>query len=227
MRVLLVEDDDSIAVPLVEGLARFGIEARHVATGADALAAPPVDMVLLDLGLPDIDGVDVCWELNRTRNVPVIMLTSRRGEADLVRGLEGGADDYLAKPFSLRELVARIRAVDRRARAEAITRTAPGAAPEAAVLTVGRLAIDRNSREVSVDGAFVPLAPKEYDLLDMLAARPGAVVLRQKLLEQVWATAEGRGRTLDFHIAALRKKLGDPAWIETRRGVGFRLVALS
>jgi DNA-binding response OmpR family regulator len=227
MRVLLVEDDDSIAVPLVEGLARFGIEARHVGTGAEALAAPPVDMVLLDLGLPDIDGVDVCWELNRTRNVPIIMLTSRRGEADLVRGLEGGADDYLAKPFSLRELVARIRAVDRRARAEAFTRTAPGGPAEADLLTIGRLAIDRNSREVSVDGEFVALAPKEYDLLDMLAARPGAVVLRQKLLEQVWATAEGRGKTLDFHIAALRKKLGDPAWIETRRGVGFRLVALS
>ncbi|MEU4689034.1 response regulator transcription factor [Actinoplanes sp. NPDC023714] len=234
MQVLLVEDDDSIAVPLVEGLARFGIVARHVTTGAGALAAPPVDLVLLDLGLPDIDGVDVCWELNRTRNVPIIMLTARRGEADLVRGLEGGADDYLAKPFSLRELVARIRAVDRRSRADAVARLTgsaqPGSAqPESAqpdIRTAGRLAIDRTTREVSVGGVPVPLAPKEYDLLDMLAARPGAVVLRQRLLEQVWATAEGRGRTLDFHIAALRRKLGDPAWIETRRGVGFRLVPL-
>ncbi|MDR6320576.1 response regulator transcription factor [Actinoplanes couchii] len=226
MQVLLVEDDDSIAVPLVEGLARYGIVARHVGTGAEALASPPVDLVLLDLGLPDIDGVDVCWELNRTRNVPVIMLTSRRGEADLVRGLEGGADDYLAKPFSLRELVARIRAVDRRSRAAAVERAPVGVAAEPDVRTIGGLVIDRTTREVSVGGTPVPLAPKEYDLLDMLAARPGAVVLRQKLLEQVWATAEGRGKTLDFHIAALRKKLGDPAWIETRRGVGFRLVAL-
>ncbi|GLY05500.1 MULTISPECIES: response regulator transcription factor [Actinoplanes] len=226
MRVLLVEDDEAIAVPLVEGLARYGIVTRHVATGAEALAAEPVDLVLLDLGLPDIDGVDVCWELNRTRDVPVIMLTSRRGEADLVRGLEGGADDYLAKPFSLRELVARIRAVDRRSRAAAIERvsTVPATAPE--TCTAGRLSIDLATREVSVGGAPVALAPKEYDLLTMLAARPGAVVLRQKLLEQVWATAEGRGRTLDFHIAALRRKLGDPAWIETRRGVGFRLVPL-
>ncbi|MFC4071655.1 response regulator transcription factor [Actinoplanes subglobosus] len=225
MRVLLVEDDDSIAVPLVEGLARYGIVARHVTTGAEALAAPPVDLVLLDLGLPDIDGVDVCWELNRVRNVPVIMLTSRRGEADLVRGLEGGADDYLAKPFSLRELVARIRAVDRRSRATAIARTTDDAATEPDVRTVGSLVVDRASREVSVGGKAVALAPKEYDLLDMLADRPGVVVLRQKLLEKVWATAEGRGKTLDFHIAALRRKLGDPAWIETRRGVGFRLVA--
>ncbi|GAB2617862.1 DNA-binding response regulator [Paractinoplanes abujensis] len=218
MRVLLVEDDDSIAVPLVEGLGRFGIQAEHVTTGAAALAAPPADLVLLDLGLPDIDGVDVCWELNRTRNVPIIMLTSRRAEADLVRGLEGGADDYLAKPFSLRELVARIRAVDRRSRA---TRAAP---PPSDTQALGPLSIDRAAREVSVDGRPVTLSPKEYDLLEMLAARPGTMVLRQKLLEQIWATTDSRSKTLDFHIASLRRKLGRPDWIETRRGVGFRLV---
>ncbi|MBL7254221.1 response regulator transcription factor [Paractinoplanes lichenicola] len=218
MRVLLVEDDDSIAVPLVQGLARFGIDAEHVTTGAAALAAAPADLVLLDLGLPDIDGVDVCWELNRTRDVPIIMLTSRRAEADLVRGLEGGADDYLAKPFSLRELVARIRAVDRRSRA---TRAAP---PPSDAQTLGPLSIDRATREVSVDGRPVTLAPKEYDLLEMLAARPGTMVLRQKLLEQIWATTDSRSKTLDFHIASLRRKLGRPDWIETRRGVGFRLV---
>jgi DNA-binding response OmpR family regulator len=226
MQVLLVEDDEAIAVPLVQGLARHGIVARHVTTGAQALAAPPTDLVLLDLNLPDIDGIDVCWELNRTRNVPIIMLTARRGEADLVRGLEGGADDYLAKPFSLRELVARIRAVDRRSRATSVERISSPPAAAAETRTVGRLVIDPAAREVTVGGEPVALAPKEYQLLEMLAARPGTVVLRQKLLEQVWSTADERGRTLDFHIAALRRKLGDPAWIETRRGVGFRLVAL-
>ncbi|MEU8821681.1 response regulator transcription factor [Actinoplanes sp. NPDC048796] len=218
MRVLLVEDDDSIAIPLVQGLARFGIEAEHVATGSAALAAPPADLVLLDLGLPDIDGVDVCWALSRSQGVPIIMLTARRAEADLVRGLEGGADDYLSKPFSLRELVARIRAVDRRSRA---TRAQP-AEPDTRVL--GSLVIDRTTREVTVDGKPVALAPKEFDLLEMLAAKPGTMILRQKLLEGIWATADARSKTLDFHIAALRRKLGDPSWIETRRGVGFRLV---
>ncbi|MFF5076044.1 response regulator transcription factor [Actinoplanes sp. NPDC000266] len=218
MRVLLVEDDDSIAIPLVQGLARFGIEAQHVATGSAALAAPPADLVLLDLGLPDIDGVDVCWALSRSQGVPIIMLTSRRSEADLVRGLEGGADDYLSKPFSLRELVARIRAVDRRSRA---ARAVP---PEPDTRVLGPLVIDRTSREVTLDGLPVALAPKEFDLLEMLAARPGTMIPRQKLLEAIWATADARSKTLDFHIAALRRKLGDPSWIETRRGVGFRLV---
>ncbi|MCO8273751.1 response regulator transcription factor [Actinoplanes sp. TRM 88003] len=224
MRVLLVEDDDAIAVPLVEGLARFGIVAEHVGTGAAALAAPPADLVLLDLGLPDIDGVDVCWELNRTQSVPIIMLTSRRAEADLVRGLEGGADDYLAKPFSLRELVARIRAVDRRSRATRAAGAPPAAEPGAGPQVIGALTIDRATRDVLVDGESVTLAPKEYDLLEMLAARPGTMVLRQKLLEQIWATTDSRSKTLDFHIASLRRKLGRPDWIETRRGVGFRLV---
>ncbi|MBM2623592.1 response regulator transcription factor [Actinoplanes sp. LDG1-06] len=224
MRVLLVEDDDAIAVPLVEGLARFGIVAEHVVTGAAALAAPPADLVLLDLGLPDIDGVDVCWELNRTQSVPIIMLTSRRAEADLVRGLEGGADDYLAKPFSLRELVARIRAVDRRSRAARAEPPPPAPVPEPEVQVIGPLSIDRASRDVRVGGAPVTLAPKEYDLLEMLAAKPGTMVLRQKLLEQLWATTDSRSKTLDFHIASLRRKLGHPDWIETRRGVGFRLV---
>ena len=216
MRVLLVEDDESIAEPLIDGLARYGIIADHVATGAAALAAAPHDMVLLDLGLPDIDGIEVCRQLRRTGDVPMIMLTARGDEADRVLGLELGADDYLAKPFSVRELVARMRAVGRR------VRTAPADNP---IRTYGPLAIDTRSRQIRVHGVPVQLAPKEYDLLVLLAADPGAVVARRHILETVWEpNFFGPGKTLDFHVASLRRKLGDAGWIENRRGVGFRLV---
>lgn len=220
MQVLLVEDDDSIAEPLVDGLSRYGMTTRRVSTGAAALAAPRPDMVLLDLGLPDIDGIDVCRALRRAGDVPVIMLTARGGEADRVLGLELGADDYLAKPFSLRELVARMHAVGRRIRPAA---PPPPAHPD--VQAVGELVVDRRTREVRVAGVAVPLTPKEFDLLVLLAADPGAVVERRTILERVWTpNFFGRGKTLDFHVASVRRKLGDPAWIETRRGVGFRLV---
>ena len=222
MRVLLVEDDDSIAEPLADGLARYGMAVRRVATGAAALAVPPgeppAEMVLLDLGLPDIDGLEVCRRLRRAGDVPLIMLTARGDEADRVLGLELGADDYLAKPFSVRELVARMHAVDRRTRPAAPAGDGP-------VRRLGPLAVDRRTREVRLRGEPVALAPKEYDLLLALAADPGAVVARRDLLETVWApNFFGPGKTLDFHVASLRRKLGDPAWIETRRGVGFRLV---
>jgi DNA-binding response OmpR family regulator len=217
MQVLLVEDDDSIAEPLVDGLARYGMTTRRVTTGAAALAAPRPDMVLLDLGLPDIDGIEVCRRLRQSDDVPVIMLTARGGEADRVLGLELGADDYLPKPFSLRELVARMHAVGRR------LRPAPA---DGETQEIGPLVIDRRTREVRVHGAPIVLAPKEFDLLVLLAADPGAVVPRRVILETVWSpTFFGRGKTLDFHVASLRRKLGDPSLIETRRGVGFRLVA--
>ncbi|MBU2664867.1 response regulator transcription factor [Actinoplanes bogorensis] len=217
MRVLLVEDDESIAEPLAAGLGRFGIEASHVATGAAALAAPPADFVLLDLGLPDIDGIDVCRRLRRVSDVPIIMLTARGDETDRVLGLEIGADDYMAKPFSTRELVARMRAIGRR------TRPAPAPAP--ARPDLGPLEIDERTREVRVHGRPVALTPKEYDLLVLLAADPGAVVGRKHILETVWEpNFFGRGKTLDFHVATLRRKLGSSSWIENRRGVGFRLV---
>ena len=212
MRVLLVEDDESIAEPLAAGLGRFGIEASHVATGAAALAAPPADFVLLDLGLPDIDGIDVCRRLRRVSDVPIIMLTARSDETDRVLGLEIGADDYMAKPFSTRELVARMRAIKRRVR--------PSPAP-----SLGPLEIDERTREVRLSGRPVALTPKEYHLLVLLAADPGAVVDRQRILTTVWEpNFFGRGKTLDFHVATLRRKLGSASWIENRRGVGFRLV---
>ncbi|HEX5741143.1 MAG TPA: response regulator transcription factor [Pilimelia sp.] len=229
MKVLLVEDDDSIADPLIDGLARYGISVRWVTTGAEALAAPRPDLVLLDLGLPDIDGIEVCRRIRRADDVPLIMLTARGDEADRVAGLELGADDYLPKPFSIRELVARMNAVARRTRPERAAPAPAAAAPPVAAVparqVIGDLVIDARLREVRLAGRPLTLAPKEYDLLVYLARDPGAVVDRRQILEAVWApNFFGRGKTLDFHVASLRRKLGDPAWIETRRGVGFRLV---
>jgi two-component system, OmpR family, response regulator RegX3 len=233
MRVLLVEDDNRIADPLVEGLGRYGFAVERVSTGSAALAAAPADLVLLDLGLPDMDGIDVCRELRASSAVPVIMLTARAGESDRVVGLELGADDYLAKPFSLRELVARIRAVVRRTQAAPVPITAavaPSASPAPAPATgttvqrLGPVAIDRRTRQVQVDGRPVALAPKEFDLLALLAEDPGAVYSRQQIIDTVWDPHFfGPTKTLDVHVAAVRRKLGDPAAIETIRRVGFRL----
>jgi DNA-binding response OmpR family regulator len=219
--VLLVEDDDSIAEPLVDGLARYGFQVNRVGTGAAALAAPRAAMVLLDLGLPDIDGLEVCRQLRRTGDIPVIMLTARGDEADRMAGLELGADDYLAKPFSVRELVARMRAVSRR------TQPTPAVEPsrQHRVRTLGRLSIDERTRQVWLDNELIVLGPQEYEVLVLLAAHPSAVVARRHLLDTVWeAAAFDRGKRLDFHVAGLRRKLGNSRWIETHRGVGMRLV---
>ncbi|MBV9952738.1 MAG: response regulator transcription factor [Acidimicrobiia bacterium] len=216
MRVLLVEDDDAIAAPLATGLEREGYEVTRVRTGADAVAATRVDLYLLDLGLPDIDGRDVCREIRGRSTVPIIVITARGDEVDRVVGLELGADDYLVKPFGFRELVARMRAVARR--------SAPAADPIDAVIAVDGVRIDPRTRQVLVDGAEVTLTRKEYDLLLVLAEDPGAVVTRAQILEQVWDPHwYGPSKTLDVHVASLRKKLGDPEVIETIRGVGYRL----
>lgn len=220
MRILLVEDDDSIAEPLHTGLERNGFRVTRVAKGAEALASPPVDFVLLDLGLPDLDGADVCRALRARSDVPIIVITARGDEVDRVVLLELGADDYVVKPFGFRELVARIRAVARRT--SAASQTPTETSPE---LQVGPLEVDRRTRRVTLSGEPVTLTPKEYDLLVFLACDPGAVINRQDILESVWdAHWFGPSKTLDVHVAALRKKLRDPAWIETVRGVGFRLV---
>jgi DNA-binding response OmpR family regulator len=218
MRILIIEDDDRIALPLAEGLRRYSFEVDRVGTGAAALAAAPADLVLLDLGLPDIDGIDLCRLLRADSDVPIIMITARGEEADRIVGLELGADDYLAKPFSLRELVARIRAVTRRTTPALLTATPAGAQH------LGPLIIDRRTRQVRLDGEPVELAPKQFDLLALLADDPGAVCSRQQILDAVWdPNFFGPTKTLDVHVAALRRKLGDPTWIETLRGVGFRL----
>ena len=214
VRVLVVEDDDHIAVPLVAGLERFGFEATRVVTGQEAVESDPVDVVLLDLGLPDMDGLDVCRLMRERSSVPILIITARGDESDRVEGLETGADDYLVKPFGFRELVARIHAVTRR--------TGPGPADEEQ--RIGRLTIDRRRRRVTVDDQEVVLTPKEFDLLALVAEEPGVVVTRQQLLEEVWDLHwYGPTKTIDVHVATLRKKLGDPGWIETVRSVGLRL----
>ena len=217
MHILVVEDEDAIAEPLVDGLRREGFEVTRVANGNDALDAAACDLVLLDLRLPDIDGLDVCRRLRERSRVPIIVVTARGEEADRVVGLELGADDYLVKPYGLRELIARIRAV---------TRRAAGAGATGEPLRVGVLEGDERARQVSLDGRELELTPKEFDLLTALARDPGAAVSRQRLLADVWQTTwYGSGKTIDVHVAAIRKKLGDPGWIETVRGIGFRLRA--
>lgn len=216
MQVLLVEDDDHIAEPLVRALEREGFDTTRVATGAAALAHDGADLVLLDLGLPDMDGFDVCRGLRARSNLPIIVLTARGEEIDRVIGLELGADDYVVKPFGQRELIARIRAVTRRSRE-------PTPEP-ATVVGAGPLEVDLRTHRVTVDGTEVQLTRKEFDLLALLASDPGATRTRDEILEQVWdAHWYGPTKTLDVHVAALRRKLGDPTLIETVRGVGFRL----
>jgi two-component system response regulator RegX3 len=215
MRLLVVEDDDGIAEPLVAGLRREGFEVERVATGAAALAAAEPDLVLLDLRLPDMDGYAVAREMRARSRVPIIMVTAKGEEVDRVIGLELGADDYVVKPFGLRELVARIHAVMRRV---------AGAPEPDPVTAVGPLTIDRRRRAVTLDGEELALTPKEYGVLVALAADPGAAVERRAILEEVWGTRwYGPSKTIDVHVSALRRKLGDPGWIETVRGVGFRL----
>jgi two-component system, OmpR family, response regulator RegX3 len=225
VKILLVEDDRSIAVSLVDGLASAGHEVAHVTTGAAALeleAATAPDVVLLDLGLPDMDGRDVCRVIRGRSRVPIIMLTARSDEFDRVLGLELGADDYVTKPFSFRELVARIRAVVRRTQPEPAGSVEPATAGQ--VEQLGPLELDRGTRRVHLDGDEVHLTAKEFDLLAYLALDPGAVSTRTQILENVWdAHWYGPTKTVDAHVAALRKKLGAHEWIAAVRGVGFRL----
>jgi two-component system, OmpR family, response regulator RegX3 len=213
MKVLIVEDEDAIAEPLAEGLVREGFDVSRVATGEGALDASEPDVFLLDLRLPDIDGYTVCRRLRERYNTPIIMITAKGEEIDRVLGLDLGADDYLVKPFGFRELLARIRAVTRRA-----------APDDRRPLRVGALEVDRRTRQARVLGEELALTPKEFDLLALLASDPGAVVTRQRLLEEIWDTNwYGRTKVIDVVVASLRKKLGDPGWIETVRGVGVRL----
>jgi len=221
VKLLLVEDDKAIAESLVEGLTAAGHSVVHVTTGAGALAERGQELVLLDLGLPDMDGRDVCRELRQRSNTPIIMLTARGEEFDRVLGLELGADDYVTKPFSLRELAARIRAVGRRT-LEGVPNgdDSDNNAPQA----IGAMELDRRTRRVRVDGEEVVLTAKEFDLLAFLANDVGAVHTRTEILESVWdAHWYGPTKTVDAHVASLRKKLGDHRWIEAVRGVGFRL----
>lgn len=219
MKLLVVEDEDSIAIPLADGLRREGFEVERVANGADALAAPEPDLVLLDLRLPDMDGYAVAREMRARSRVPIIMVTARGEEVDRVVGLEIGADDYVVKPFGLRELIARINAVMRR------VGDGPGD-DEADELVAGDLSVSMRTRRVALGDGEVHLTPREFDILAMLMQDPGAVVSRDDLLRRLWGTTWAvQTKAIDVHVSSLRRKLGDPAWVETVRGVGFRLGA--
>ncbi len=219
MHLLLVEDDPTISGPLIEGLRREGFAVTHAPTGAQALAAGPVDLVLLDLGLPDLEGRVVCQELRGRGPVPIIVVTARSDEIDRVTLLELGADDYVVKPFGFRELVARIRAVLRRTASAGVVEV------PAPPIEVGDLVVDRRTRTVTLDGRGVSLSPKEFDLLVCLGEDPGAVRSREQLMHEVWdENWWGSTKTLDVHVASLRKKLR-PDLIETVRSVGYRLAA--
>ena len=210
--VLVVEDDDSIATQLVRGLTRGGYLVDHVETGGAALARQAADVVLLDLELPDVDGVQVCRKLRERSDAAIIVITAHGEEPDRVMALDAGADDYLVKPFGLAELQARIRAVLRRVR------------PGGETVRHGPLLIDLRTHRVTVDERESALTPKEFDILECLAADPGRVVTRQEILETAWdAHWYGPTKVLDVHVAALRRKLGIPGLIETVYGRGFRL----
>ncbi len=210
--VLLVEDDQGIATQLVRGLVRGGYRVDHVMTGQEALSWGEPDVVLLDLGLPDADGVQVCRRLRERSAAAIIVVTAHGEEAERVLALDAGADDYLVKPFGLAELQARIRAVLRRIR------------PEGEVTRHGPLTVDMRRRKVSVSGTDIALTPKEFDILECLAIDPGRVVSRQEILESAWDSHYyGPAKVLDVHVAALRRKLAVPGLIETVYGRGFRL----
>jgi len=228
VRVLLVEDDDRVAAALTDLLRRRGAVVTRAATGEQALAAGEVDVVLLDLGLPDMDGTAVCRALRRASDVPIIAVTARSGERDRVLGLRTGADDYVVKPYSSAELLARIEAVLRRSGRPAAASALPQPVlePEADLVRWDVVVVDLAARRVTVDEVDVRLSRKEFELLRVLLSASGAVCTRERLLDEVWGTALfGSTRTLDVHIATLRSKLGAADLVETVRGVGYRLRA--
>jgi DNA-binding response OmpR family regulator len=228
--VLVVEDTEEIRELVVTVLTRAGMDVRAVGTGAEALdevRRSTPDVVILDLGLPDADGTEVCRQIRAESECYVLMLTARAEEVDLLIGLAVGADGYMAKPFSPRELVARVQVMLRRPRVPA---AAGPAAVEEHVRRLAELEVDEDSREVRVDGAVVDLTRTEFDLLAALASRPGRVLQRETLLREVWQTDwEGSVRLVEAHMSNLRRKLqaaglSSPE-IKTVRGVGYRLVA--
>jgi two-component system response regulator RegX3 len=224
--ILMVEDEESITVPLAEALEREGFDTQVKGTVKEALESTEralPDLVLLDVMLPDGSGYDVCRRLRERSRVPIIMLTARGEETDRVVGLELGADDYVVKPFSAREVAARIRAVLRRADAEG---TAAGDGP----FEVGPLRLDPARRSATLDGDDLDLTRKEFELLELLLREAGNVISRERLIDEVWdMNWFGSTKTLDVHVSSLRRKLGDdsadPRFIHTVRGVGFRFAA--
>ncbi|MET8625381.1 response regulator transcription factor [Kitasatospora sp. NPDC004669] len=220
--VLVVEDDPFVRSALIRHLTDTGHAVRSVGTALEALrevAQVGCDLVILDLGLPDLDGSEALKMIRGLTDVPVIISTARDDEAEIVRLLNDGADDYLVKPFSGEHLSARMAAV--------LRRLGSGAAPVAQVLRVGGLAIDLQRREAVLDGRSLDLTRREFDLLAFLAGRPGVVVPRKEILAEVWRQTYGGDQTIDVHLSWLRRKLGEsasnPRYLHTVRGVGVRL----
>ena len=221
--ILVVEDDDAIRMTLSRGLTEQGATVTAVTNAVAAIKALPVDRpeaVMLDLGLPDLDGADVLALIRATSSVPVIIATARDDEQEIVRLLNAGADDYLVKPFSAAQAMARIRAV--------LRRTSPELAEHDGIV-VGGLVVDPVARTATLDGHELSLNRKEFDLLVALASRPGEVISKRKLLAEVWQLPwGGADRTVDVHLSWLRRKLGEtaaePRYLQTVRGVGVKLV---
>lgn len=220
MKILIVEDDDRLAAALSAFLAKTGYLPVRVATGLAAMEQldAETELILLDLGLPDIDGIDLCRRIRARSSAPIIMATARSQVEERIRGLRVGADDFVVKPYDVRELIARIEAITRRSRPLA------GDAPEFLLIEAFGVQIDLVSRRVLVDDAAVDLTRKEFDIIAVLARYPGVALARERIIREVWNTDwHGFNHSLDVHIAALRKKLGKGALIETIRGVGYRL----
>ncbi len=220
--ILVVEDERAIIEPLTEALEREGFQPSVAAGASEAIekarSAQP-DLVLLDIGLPDGSGLDVCRELRRETDVPIIMVTARGSEADRVAGLELGAYDYVVKPFSAREVTARVRAVLRRSGSKAEGRDG--------AIEIGDVRLDAGRREATVRDQRLDLSRKEFELLQTLMEEAGSVITREALIERVWdMNWFGSTKTLDVHVSGLRRKLGDdpkqPRYVHTLRGVGFR-----
>lgn len=231
-RILLVEDEENYRVPLAFSLRRDGFDVVQAADGVEAVeafeAAGPsgggsIDLVLLDLMLPRLSGIEVCRRIRRASTVPVIMLTARDSEVDTVVGLRIGADDYVTKPYSYRELLARVNAVLRRSRGEEQEPAEP-------VLEVGRVRMDVERHEVTVDGEAVAMPPREFELLELFMRNPGRVLARGEIIDRVWgADYVGDTKTLDVHVKRIRAKIevepGEPKLLITVRGVGYKLAA--
>lgn len=222
MKILIVEDDDRLADALQTYLGKAGYASVRVAEGGAAIEAlgPDTEAVLLDLGLPDMDGLDVCRRIRGISAVPIIIATARSQVEERIKGLHAGADDFVTKPFDVRELLARLEAVTRRAR------SLSGDAAPAQRIVVGGLSIDFATRLVSLDGEPIELTPKEFDIVAVLARYPGVVVPSDRIMREVWGSDwSGYKRSLEVHLGSLRRKVGRDSLIVNVRGVGYRLVS--
>lgn len=220
MKILIVEDDERVAGALEAYLARSGYATVRAANGAEAmeLLGADTEVVLLDLGLPDIDGIDLCRRIRGRSEVPIVIVTARNQVAERIKGLRAGADDFVVKPYDVHELLARIEAVTRRTRPIRVQSDAR------VTLNDGSVQIDLATRQLLVDGVPIDLTRKEFDIVAVLARYPGVAVPKERLIREVWNTDwRGFGHSLEVHVGAIRKKTGIRGVIETVRGVGYRL----